>query len=134
VSREEVKGDAKNGETSRPKEEDAQKKKSGVHPSQAKRTAMQEEETCKKMKYHKKPPVITITEDDVELVADKVQDRGEDVVHTAEGRGRRSWLSWWNSMILYKGCRFLQCNKLHRNNQRRHNNTMHRRNKRKQWR
>jgi hypothetical protein len=36
------------------------------------------------MKYHKKPPVITITEDDVELVADKVQDRGEDVVCTTE--------------------------------------------------
>jgi hypothetical protein len=26
------------------------------------------------MKYHKKPPILTITEDDVELVADKVQD------------------------------------------------------------
>jgi hypothetical protein len=36
------------------------------------------------MKYHKKPPVITIIEDDVELVADKVQDMGEDVVRTAE--------------------------------------------------
>jgi hypothetical protein len=45
VSREEVKGDDKNGETSRPKEEDAQKKKTGAQPSQMKRTAMQEEET-----------------------------------------------------------------------------------------
>jgi hypothetical protein len=33
VSREEVKGDAKNGETSHPEEEEAQKKKSGVQPS-----------------------------------------------------------------------------------------------------
>jgi hypothetical protein len=36
------------------------------------------------MKYHKKPPVITITEDDVELVADKFQDKEEDVVLTAK--------------------------------------------------
>jgi hypothetical protein len=49
-------------------------------------TAMQEEETHKKMKYHKKPPVITITEDDAELVADKFQDRGEDVVHVVEAQ------------------------------------------------
>jgi hypothetical protein len=69
------------------------------------------------MKYHKKPPVITITEDDVELVADKVQDRGEDVVHKQRHKGRRSWLSWWKSMILYKGCRFLQCNNLQHNRQ-----------------
>jgi hypothetical protein len=32
----------------------------------------------KKMKYHKKPPVITITKDDVELVAEKVQDMGKE--------------------------------------------------------
>jgi hypothetical protein len=45
---------------------------------------MQEEETRKKMKYHKKHPIITITEDDAELVEDKVQDRGDDVVRTTE--------------------------------------------------
>jgi hypothetical protein len=38
------------------------------------------------MKYHKNPPTITITEDDVELVADKVQDRGEDVVRATEAQ------------------------------------------------
>jgi hypothetical protein len=38
------------------------------------------------MKYHKKPPVITIIEDDVEIVADKVQDEGENLVRTREVR------------------------------------------------
>jgi gamma-glutamyl phosphate reductase len=38
------------------------------------------------MKYHKKPPVITITEDDVKLVADKVQDIGEYVVRVVEAQ------------------------------------------------
>jgi hypothetical protein len=38
------------------------------------------------MKYHKKPPVITITEDDAELVEYKVQDRGEDVVCITEAQ------------------------------------------------
>jgi hypothetical protein len=41
VSREEVKGDAKNGETSRPEEEESKKKKSGAQPSKVKRNAMQ---------------------------------------------------------------------------------------------
>jgi hypothetical protein len=36
------------------------------------------------MKYHKNPPVLTITEDDAEFVADKVQDRGENAVLAAE--------------------------------------------------
>jgi hypothetical protein len=45
---------------------------------------VQEEETCKKMKYTKKPPVITLIEDDVEIVEKKVQDMGEDLVHVAE--------------------------------------------------
>jgi NACalpha-BTF3-like transcription factor len=51
-----------------------------------KRMGAQEEEIRKKMKYHKNPPTITITEDDVELVADKVQDRGEDVVRATEAQ------------------------------------------------
>jgi hypothetical protein len=38
------------------------------------------------MKYHNKPPIITITEDDVELVADKVQDRSKNVVRTIEAQ------------------------------------------------
>jgi hypothetical protein len=45
-----------------------------------KRTGTHEEEIRKKMKYHKNPPTITTTEDDADLVADKVQDREEDVV------------------------------------------------------
>jgi hypothetical protein len=36
------------------------------------------------MKYTKEDPVITLTEDDVEFMKDKVQDRGEEVVCTAE--------------------------------------------------
>jgi len=38
------------------------------------------------MKYHKNPPIITITKYDVELVAEKVQDRGEDVVCTKKAQ------------------------------------------------
>jgi hypothetical protein len=38
------------------------------------------------MKYHKNPPVVTLTEDNVEIVADKVQDRGEDVVHATKAQ------------------------------------------------
>jgi hypothetical protein len=34
------------------------------------------------MKYTKEGPIITLTEDDVEFVVDKVQDRGEYVVCT----------------------------------------------------
>jgi hypothetical protein len=49
-----------------------------------KRMGTQEAEIRKNMKYHKNPPMITITEDDVELVANKVQDRGEDVVCATE--------------------------------------------------
>jgi hypothetical protein len=41
---------------------------------------MQVEEARKKRKYVTKDPVITLTEDDVELVTYKVQDRGEEVV------------------------------------------------------
>jgi nucleoside-triphosphatase THEP1 len=41
---------------------------------------MQVEEACKKRKYVMKDLVITLIEDDVELVTDKVQDRGEEVV------------------------------------------------------
>jgi hypothetical protein len=36
------------------------------------------------MKYHKNTPMITIIEDDAELVAEKFQDRGEDVVRATE--------------------------------------------------
>jgi NACalpha-BTF3-like transcription factor len=38
------------------------------------------------MKYHKNPPTITIIEDDVELVTDKVQVRGEVIVHATEAQ------------------------------------------------
>jgi hypothetical protein len=38
------------------------------------------------MKYHKNPPTITITEDDSEFIADKVQDREEDVVCAVEAQ------------------------------------------------
>jgi hypothetical protein len=86
MSREEVKDDDKNGETSQSKEEDAHKKKTEALMSQKKRTGTKEEEIVKKMKYHKNPPIITVTEDDVELVADKVQDKGEDLVRTIESQ------------------------------------------------
>jgi hypothetical protein len=40
----------------------------------------------KKMKYHKNPLVLTITEDDVEFVSDKVHDRGENALVSAEAQ------------------------------------------------
>jgi hypothetical protein len=47
---------------------------------------VQVEEMQKNMKYTKEDPVITLTEDDVEFMEDKVQDRGEEVVHAAESQ------------------------------------------------
>jgi hypothetical protein len=44
----------------------------------------QEVEIRKRMKNHKNPPTITIIEDDVDLVANEVQDRGDDVVYATE--------------------------------------------------
>jgi hypothetical protein len=58
------------------------------------------------MKFHKNPPMITITEDDVELVAHKVQDRGEDVVRATKKqrrKGRISWKKWYKFMASYRG-------------------------------
>jgi hypothetical protein len=46
----------------------------------------QEGETRKKMNYHKNPPILTITEDDVEFIVDKFQYRGEDVVHATDAQ------------------------------------------------
>jgi hypothetical protein len=43
--------------------------------------AFTEKEVHKKRKYDTKDLDITMTEDDAELVADKVQDRGEEVVY-----------------------------------------------------
>jgi hypothetical protein len=59
---------------------------SGAQPSQTKRKTTQVEEMCKKRKYTMEDPVITLTEDDVEFITDKVQDRGEEVVHVAEAQ------------------------------------------------
>jgi hypothetical protein len=72
----EVQGDAKNGKSYWTKEEGEQMTKSGVQPSPKKITAMHVEETHKNIKYTKKAPIITLIEDYVELVVDKVQDRG----------------------------------------------------------
>jgi hypothetical protein len=44
----------------------------------------QEEDTHKKRKYDNGDPCITLKDDDIELVTDKVQDRGEEVVKIAE--------------------------------------------------
>jgi hypothetical protein len=38
------------------------------------------------MKVQKKTPQLTITEDDVELVANKVQDRGEEALYVTESQ------------------------------------------------
>jgi hypothetical protein len=51
-----------------------------VHPSQTKRKPVQVEKAHKKRNYVTEDPVITLTEDDVELVTNKVQYRGEEVV------------------------------------------------------
>jgi hypothetical protein len=85
VPREDIQKDAKKGDTSQADEEGAQVMMSGVQPSQ-KKEPQRRWRRRKKMKYTKEGPVITLTEDDVEFVADKVQDRGEDVVHAAEAQ------------------------------------------------
>jgi hypothetical protein len=51
-----------------------------AHPSHIVRKPTQEKEVRKKRKYDTEYPDITLTEDDVEIVTKKVQDRGEDVV------------------------------------------------------
>jgi hypothetical protein len=50
---------------------------SGLHPSQIKRKRVKVKETHKNMKYTKEDPVITLIEDDVEFMADKVHDKGK---------------------------------------------------------
>ena len=51
-----------------------------------KRTGTQEGEIRKKMKYQKNPPVLTIIEDDVDFIANKVQDIGENGVLAAKAQ------------------------------------------------
>jgi len=65
-------------------EERVQVTTSGAQPSQTKRNPTQVEEVLKKMKYIMEDPIITLIEDDVELVMDKVQDTGEEVVCIVE--------------------------------------------------
>jgi hypothetical protein len=50
------------------------------------KSTMQMGEQRKKMKAQKNPIQLTITEDDTELVADKVQDRGEDTLYVTESQ------------------------------------------------
>jgi hypothetical protein len=65
-----------------------------AQPSQMERNPVQGKDMSKKRKYETEDPNITLTWDDAELIADKVQDRSEEVVRTAVvHRGRRLWLS-----------------------------------------
>jgi hypothetical protein len=66
--------------------ERAQGATSGVYPSQTVRKPAQEKEACKGRKYEMEDPYITLTEDDAELIADKVQDRSEEVVRIVEAQ------------------------------------------------
>jgi hypothetical protein len=86
------------------------------------------------MKYTKKPPVITLTEDDVELVADKVQDRGEDVVHTVEAQREEIMVKLVDFHDTLQRMHIFTVQQATTSSQKRHNNPLHRRNKRKQWR
>jgi hypothetical protein len=63
----------------------------GAQPSQKKRITAQVEETRKNMKYTKEGPVITLTEDDVKFVADKVQERGNMWSTLQKNKKKRSW-------------------------------------------
>jgi hypothetical protein len=76
--------DAKRGDTSQAAKERVHATMSDVQPSQTKRNTMQVEEMCKKMKDTKEDPFITLTEDDVEFMVEKAQDRGEEVVYVVE--------------------------------------------------
>jgi NACalpha-BTF3-like transcription factor len=49
-----------------------------------KRTVLQIAGQCKKMKAHKEVPQFTLTEDDIELVAEKVQDHMVESWYDAE--------------------------------------------------
>jgi hypothetical protein len=50
------------------------------------KSTMQIGEQRKKMKAQRKAPQLTITEDDTELVAEKVQDQGEEALYVAESQ------------------------------------------------
>jgi recombinational DNA repair ATPase RecF len=89
VSRKEVKGNGeKDNYHMKEVKHGEETKKIEVQNStpKKKRTVTQEAEIRKNMKYHKNPPTITITKDDVELVAEKLQDRGEDVVRATKAQ------------------------------------------------
>jgi hypothetical protein len=91
VSRAKVKGDGEKGDNSRQKEvqdEEVEKKKTEAHTSTPpnKRNQSQEGEISKNMKYHKNPPILTITKDDADFIAEKVQDRGENALLATESQ------------------------------------------------
>jgi NACalpha-BTF3-like transcription factor len=67
-------------------EERGQGTTSGAQPSQTTRKLTQGKYVRKKRKYETEDPDITLTWDDVELVANKVQDRSEEVVRTVEAQ------------------------------------------------
>jgi hypothetical protein len=69
--------------TSQVDKERVQVKMSGEQPSHTKTKTTQVEGTHIKMKYTTEDPFITLIEDDAEFIVEKVQDRGEEVVHIA---------------------------------------------------
>jgi hypothetical protein len=62
-----------------------------VHPSQTIRKPVQQKETHRKMKYDIEDLVITLIEDDTELVTNKVQDRGKKWSALQRHNEKRSW-------------------------------------------
>jgi hypothetical protein len=59
---------------------------SGAQPSQSTKETVQGTYARGKRKYDTEDPDITLTWDDAELVADKVQDRSEEAVKTTEAQ------------------------------------------------
>jgi hypothetical protein len=59
---------------------------SGAHPSQSAKETTQGIDTHGKNKYDTEDPDITLTWDDAELIANKVQDKSEQVVKMVEAQ------------------------------------------------
>jgi len=86
MTRKDIQRQTRKGCTSHASEERVQVTTSGVHHSQTTRNLVEVEEACIKRKYVMEDPIITLTEDDVDLVVKNIQDRGEEVVHVAEAQ------------------------------------------------
>jgi hypothetical protein len=95
-----------------------------AHPSQTIRNPVQEKEVHNKIKYVTKDPIITLTEDDTELVTNKVQDRGRKWSALQRNNEKRPWKSSCNSMIISNNYGVKQDHMPQCNNRKRHSDPL----------